>query len=124
MNKREYSIYDALKTIRKRPGMYAGDIDLNAIKTYLAGYTMAMIDAELEDVSEPEFHSFHEFVRAKYNYFESTAGWANMIKAIVIGLEPENLVWEDYDKDMTFEQQKEALVLFYDLLEEFRGSNA
>lgn len=124
MTKKKYSIYEALETIRKRPGMYVGDIDLNAINTYLAGYWMAMKDADINDVSNPEFHTFHEFVRARYNYDESTAGWANMIKAVVIGLDPEKIRWENYDKDMTFEQQKEALALFYQLIEEFKLKNA
>ena len=124
MTKRKYSIYDALETIRKRPGMYVGDIDLNAINTYLSGYWMAMNDADFDDVSNPEFSKFHEFVRARFNYVESTAGWANMIKAVVIGLDSENIYWENYDKDMTFEQQNEALALFYKLIDEFKAGNA
>lgn len=104
--------------------MYIGDLDLDNLKTYIHGYQRAMDDAKINDVSTPEFHGLHEFVRKKYNYFESTAGWANMIKAVVLGLDPENISWESYDKNITFEQQKEALAKFYELLEEYKETSA
>lgn len=119
--KESYSIYNVLEAIRKRPGMYVGEIDLNYINSFIWGYEMAMDDAGVEDVSRPEFRKFHEFVRAKYNYYESTAGWANMIKAVVLGLNPETVCWEGYDSEMTIEQQKQALSKFYELLDEFKS---
>lgn len=73
---------------------------------------MAMRDAGVEDVSTPDFDGFHEFVRERYNYFESTAGWANMIKAVVIGLDPNHIRWENYDHAMTFDQKKRRLICF------------
>jgi len=107
--------------------MYVGNLgflDLNNFSTYINGYIRAMDDAEINDISSPEFHGFHEFVRSKFNYYEATAGWANMIKAVEIGLEPENIRWESYDKEMTFEQHKKSIIKFYELLDEYRSKLA
>ena len=57
-----------------------------------------------EDAKEenPKFHGFHDWVANKFGYTESTSGWAYMI--------------EDQRED-----KKEALYLFYELLDEYRG---
>ncbi|WNB74442.1 hypothetical protein [Methylomonas koyamae] len=120
MSKVNYSIYDILDRIEKRPGMYVGDVTLGNLMTYMHGYEMAMRDAEVKDVSIPEFHGFHEFVRKKFGYYESTAGWANMILAVTIGLSPKNIIWENYNVGVTYEQHIESVKTFYKLLNEFR----
>jgi hypothetical protein len=121
MGKANYSIYyDVLDRIEKHPGMYVGNVTLGNLMTYLHGYEIAMRDAEVKDVSIPEFHAFHEFVREKFGFYESTAGWANMILAVTIGLSPKNITWEGYDVGVTCEQHIESVKAFYKLLNEFR----
>ncbi|MCW9016555.1 MAG: hypothetical protein OQJ89_06310, partial [Kangiellaceae bacterium] len=114
MSKQSYSIYDVLATIERRPGMYVGEVSLYSLMTYLHGYEMAMRDAEVEDESQPKFQDFHEFVRSHYGYFESTAGWARMILAVTIGLNPKNVSWEGFDSDVTYEQHVESVKTFYE----------
>lgn len=120
MIKNEYSVYDVLATLETRPGMYMSDITLNHFMTYLFGYEMAMRNVGIKDMSKPKFQGFHEFVKEKYGYFESTAGWANMILAATIGLSPKNIRWENYDINVTREQHLESIKTFYSLINEYR----
>ncbi len=124
MSRSTYNIYDILDKVRKRPGMYIGDEKLENMRSYLAGYQMAMMDLNLEDTAEPSFYEFHEWIRNRFNYYESTAGWCNMIFAVVLGFDPENIRWENYQKDATTEQHRESIREFYRLLDEYRESNA
>ncbi len=119
-NPKTYSIYEVLERIEQRPAMYTGENTLSSIRSYLSGYRSAMMDMGIEDDSIPEFGNFHEFVRSHFNYYESTAGWMNMILAVAIGLKPESICWTGYDSNVTTEQHKEAIKLFYKLLKEFR----
>ncbi len=114
--------YDHLEKIKVRIGMYVGDVSLKSLDAYISGYLMALSDLNFAQ-EQPNFRDFHEFVRAKYNYFELTAGWANMITAVVLGYKPENIVWADvFAETMTFEQHQQSIALFYELLEEFKES--
>jgi hypothetical protein len=120
MSKRDYSIYDFLDKVEKRSGMYIGDVTLKNLSIYLNGFNMAMINAEVKDISNPDFYSFNNFIKEKFGYSEPTAGWANMILAVSIGLTPKNVIWENYDTAITDEQHIESVKLFYKLLHEFR----
>ena len=117
---RQYSIYDLLAIIRKRPGMYIGEITLNNLFNYISGYRAAMDIAGIEDISIPEFYDFHEFVKEQYGYRESTAGWANMILAVTIGLNPSEIIWENYDSNITSEQHKTSVDRFFQLIDAYR----
>jgi hypothetical protein len=100
--------------------MYIGDVTLKNLSIYLNGFNMAMINAEVKDISNPDFYSFNNFIKEKFGYSEPTAGWANMILAVSIGLTPKNVIWENYDTAITDEQHIESVKLFYKLLHEFR----
>lgn len=103
--------------------MFIGDVTLNNLFTYLAGYRTAMDFAGIEDISTPQFNDFHEFVRAKYGYYESTAGWANMILAVTIGLDPNQIRWESYDSEVSQEQHEKSVETFFELIDEFCREN-
>ncbi len=114
--------YDHLEKIKVRIGMYIYEVSLKSLFIYISGYMMALSELNIAQ-EQPKFHDFHEFVRAKYNYFESTAGWANMITAVVLDYQPENIVWEDvFAETMTFEQHQQSIELFYELLAEFKNA--
>jgi len=109
-----------LNTIEKRPGMYVYGEHLRNISIYMQGYIHAMKDAGIDDQSNPDIDGFHEFVRGKFGFYEATAGWPNMIFSVSLGLEPENIVWKNYDVGATREQHKKSIVIFYKLLNEYR----
>jgi hypothetical protein len=75
-----YNLYKILWLIEKRPGMYIGTNELSDLKQFINAYTFC---ADMHDIEEekifPPFDYFHEFIQKKYNWFESTSGWCNMI---------------------------------------------
>lgn len=69
-----------------------------------------------ENIDEP----FFDWVANKLGYFESTAGWANMILAYSIGFKPESIIWEEvFDYNITKEQHLRSIQIFYELVEQF-----
>ena len=124
MAERSYSIYNVLELVRRRPGMFVDEVTLKGIRTLTCGYEMAMRDANVQNGSSPAFHEFHEYVREIYGYRESTAGWPNMILAVILGLNPKTISWEKYDSGVTENQHKDSIEEFYRLLDNFRGTYA
>mgnify|MGYP006234092637 CR=1 FL=1 len=94
-------MYNLLDEIRRRPGLYIGNESPNNLKSFLDGYLWGKGHNSIEE-SSPNFNDFHDWVAKKLGYYESTSGWANMI--------------EDQRED-----KQEALYLFFELLDEFRG---
>lgn len=93
--------YELIDMLRLRTGMYIGYASPTHLHSYLSGY----YQAKGEDTSiprDPSFHGFHQWVANKLDYSESTSGWANMI--------------EDQREDKEL-----SLLLFFELLDEYRG---
>jgi len=112
--------YQLLKEIEKRPAMWTGEVNLKSIKLFVSGYYQALIDNKIvpENIDEP----FFDWVANKLGYFESTAGWANMILAYTLGFEPQSIIWEEvFDYNVTKEQHLRSLQQFYELVEQFRS---
>ena len=119
----QYSIYDIIDKIRDRPGMWIGDLSPRALHIFLTGYRCGMDDAGFAGVSQPEFRGFHDWVAQKFGFGESTAGWANMILAVTVGAEPANISWESlFASVITTEQNKQATMLCFQLIDEYRSS--
>ena len=95
------SEYELIDQIRMRTEMYTGHSSPSHLNSFLSGYFFAKMNEEVKE-ENPEFHGFHDWVANKFGYNESTSGWAYMI--------------EDQRED-----KKEALYLFYELLDEYRG---
>jgi hypothetical protein len=111
--------YKLLKEIEKRPTMWIGETDLKSIKNFVSGYYLALIDNKIvpENIDEP----FFDWVANKLGYFESTAGWANMILAYSLGFEPENIIWEEvFHYNVTKELHLRYVRIFYELVEQFK----
>lgn len=97
------SIYELIDLIKVRPGMYIGDNKISTLYTFLGGYQFASMVHNIEDEKVfPPFWYFHDWVKEKFNWFESTAGWKNII------LEENN-----------FDEEK-ALMDFFRIIDEFR----
>lgn len=73
--------------MRKRPGMFLGKISLDRLYLFLGGCEMGFKDGRQAGYDREKiaadtplpFWFFHEFAAKKFGYYESTAGWANII---------------------------------------------
>jgi hypothetical protein len=83
--------------------MYTGEASVHSLGSFVAGYSFCQwqAGAAIEDEA-PDFGGFHDWVANKLGYSESTSGWRNMIT------------------NQRFDAE-EALWLFYQLLDEYRG---
>lgn len=116
--------YKALKMIEGRQLVFfvnETNHTLNGIRTFLSGYELALHNNEIA-WDGPEMIVFHDWVARKLKFGESTAGWANMILAVTIGLDPKTTNWMVFDANysaITPEQHLESIERFYELLEEY-----
>jgi len=112
--------YNVLKSIEHRPVIYTGQYTLQSIDSYISGYYRALLDNGIVTDSNTN-ESFFDWIARKLDYYESTAGWVNMIVANSIGLKPKNVKWRALlDSTLTREQHITSIELFYKLLEEFK----
>lgn len=94
----------AMNLIKERPGMYLGKKSFTILYGFITGFSYAELNNKLEDHSTLfplPFRFFHEFVKDKLGYYESTSGWYNMI------FEKNN-----YDEEISFD-------VFFHLYDEF-----
>lgn len=95
---------DLLQRIKQRPGMYLGQASITRLRMLLMGYSMARGELGLPlTKQEKQFAQFQKWIQQKYQ-INTTQGWDNTILSQV--------------KD-----EKLALELFFDLLEEFNLAN-
>ena len=94
----EFELIDA---VRMKTSMYIGKLSPTHLNAFLSGYNCAIEERNINK-QESELRDFHNWVAKKLNYAESTSGWANMI-------------------ENQREDKKEALYLFFELLDEYRG---
>ncbi|WP_020407215.1 hypothetical protein [Hahella ganghwensis] len=122
MGELTYNIFDVLDKIRKRPGMYTGEVSLASLNTFLCGYQMAMDGVGAVDIASPGFGGFFEWAARKHGCRPSSFGWGNLVLAISVGDNPHEVKWEGYAESISFEQHKESVELFYKLLDEYRSN--
>ena len=116
------------QSFRKRVGMFTGELTLKSVFLYLNTYRWALLNHGIKDIDEPDFHKFHEFIKDKFGFFESTAGWKNMIVAISLGFNGNMLTWSwemllKRELEMTQEEHQSSLILFFTLFDEFYDIN-
>ncbi|WP_075343488.1 hypothetical protein [Tenacibaculum agarivorans] len=110
--------YNLLKRMQKRPMLWTGQNTLKSIASFLFGYQIAMKDHNFEDDFGISL-DFFDWVADKLGYNYATAGWANMILANIMGFDPQNIEWENYDISVTNTQHSESIVKFYALIDEY-----
>ena len=113
------TIYELIERISVRTAMYTGECKLSNVRSFLDGYTFS-IQGQADNVGFlSDFPGFHDWVAKKYGFYESTAGWQNMILAIELGLTPRNICWEGYSSDATEEQHRSSVATFFNLVAEY-----
>lgn len=113
------TIYDLIEKISVRTAMYTGECKLSNVRSFIDGYTLSIQDQEELKIFCSDFSGFHDWVAKKYGFYESTAGWQNMILAVELGLTPHNIHWEGYSSGATDEQHKSSVATFFQLVSEY-----
>lgn len=111
--------YELLKKMQARPVLWTGENSLQSIRTFLDGYSLALNEYKIPNKSDDVELNFHNWIAKKLGFFESTAGWQNMILAVTLGLNPKKIKWEDYDSKVTKQQHEKSIQKFYEMLEEY-----
>jgi hypothetical protein len=76
---RPENLYHLIAQIKARPGMYLESATITALKCFLDGYNFACRIKDAEERLDPPWQDFHEFVRARTGFAESTGGWCYML---------------------------------------------
>ncbi|RTQ48918.1 GNAT family N-acetyltransferase [Hymenobacter gummosus] len=99
------SIYELLDFVRRRPAMYTGRASCSHLNACIHGVRLSRpgpVDIYSAAPNEPDFNTFWDWTAWRLGFGDSVSGWVYMI--------------EEQRKD-----PEEALLLFYQLLDEFRG---
>jgi hypothetical protein len=76
---RHADLYSYIDLIRTRPGMYIGGQTVSLVAYHIAGYEAACRWKGVEERLDPPWYDFHEYVRERTGFGESTSGWSNML---------------------------------------------
>src|SRR5437764_1496231 len=99
-----FNVYETIALIRQRPALYLGECSLVRLRAFLDGCLFVVQEFGIEDDTQPAFGGFHDWVARRFGWRESTAGWCNIILQQCGG------------------DDRKALDLFFDLVEEYRRS--
>jgi hypothetical protein len=93
-------LYEMLKRIQKRPGMFLGQCSITRLRAYLDGYMGSRTDLGLPPTQqELEFNQFQDWIQTRFK-INSSHGWDSIILF--------------YSED-----EKDALNNFFELFEQF-----
>ncbi|MDO5106146.1 hypothetical protein [Capnocytophaga sp.] len=111
------NLYELLQMMQLRLGMYISPPTLPSLWNFVLGYKSAFWILGKKDDS---LDGFDDFVAKKLGFYESTAGFVNMILAHTQGFESKNILWDDFLKsEISSETHQKAITLFFSLLEAF-----
>jgi len=100
----QYTVYEILDQIRRKPGFYIVDPELTRLDSFMAGYDCGLAQGGMTfRQEEPDFHRFYDWVAHRLGYSSSTSGWYKMIRGRCAS-------------------EREAYDKFFELLDEFRAS--
>jgi hypothetical protein len=73
------NIYALIRQVKQRPGFYFDADNLSALYHFINGYLQALAAKNIEEKLTPPLSDFHEFVRRRTQFGESTSGWRSML---------------------------------------------
>jgi hypothetical protein len=76
---KQANLYSYSDLIRTRPGIYIGGQTISLMAYHIAGYEAACRWKGVEELLDPPWSNFREYVRERTGYAESTSGWNNML---------------------------------------------
>lgn len=81
MTERPKSLFDILdlEHFRKRTPMYTGDWTITSLAAFINGFGLATSINNLNDNDTFRFNEFPDWIAKYFGWFESTAGWKNII---------------------------------------------
>ena len=97
----EFDVYKLIAQIRPRPAMYVGSHSLVRLRSFLDGCIFMTDEYDIECCEQPPFGGFHDWVAKRFGWYESTAGWCNIIIQECGG------------------DESKALDVFFELIDEF-----
>jgi hypothetical protein len=97
------NMYDLIDLMKVRTGMYLGESKISNMSSFLDGYLFC---SQIHNIKQekvfPPFWYFHEWAKEKYNWYESTAGW-------------KNIILQENNND-----EEAVLNVFFDLMDDFK----
>jgi hypothetical protein len=85
------NLYELIAQIKVRPNLYLGSNSITALKSFIDGYHFACFINDIEEDLAPPWQDFHEFVRARTGFRESTGGWCYMLLHVCDGDEAQGM---------------------------------
>ncbi|WP_457279045.1 hypothetical protein [Polaromonas sp. P5_D5] len=118
---RTYSIYDLVREVSVRPGMYLGQETIDKLGCYIWGYKKAMHDLGVPESPIFDPYEFTSWVRRKYNYPGSAeiAGWEKTVLAISLEIPGDEVEWDKLPTNVSVERHRSSVYFFFELLKEF-----
>jgi hypothetical protein len=95
------NLYGLINQVKGRPGFYFDADNISALYHFVNGYVQALVAKNIDEAETPPFQDFHEFVRHRTKFSESTSGWRNMLL------------------NFNGNDEAKALAMFFALFEEF-----
>jgi hypothetical protein len=99
-----FDVYEVIDRIRRYPAMYLGQTSLIRLKAFLDGCFWVATEHALPTDDCPPFGELYDWVARRYGWYESTAGWCNIILQECGG------------------DDAKALGRFFELIDEYRGT--
>lgn len=101
----ENKVLKLLFEIRKRPGMYLGEVSLERLRIYIAGYIYAMHQEGI-DCGENVYYDFNKWIHDKYN-IKKTISWDRYLPNIACNSNDAfKLFYEELDLYINTQQVK------------------
>lgn len=118
--------FDLFDKIRTKTPMYTGGKTLSHLKSFIWGalYSMDSINnIELQGIFIND--NFDRWIASKFGFASSVPGWCNLISAIAMGGDVDEINrpgfdWELLGENLTNDINDKSIALFFELFDEYK----